>query len=159
MAETVQIAEYFYVQVPDKPGEGARLLSALADAGVNLLAFSAFPAGRKAQLDFVPEDAKAFKAAAKKGKWQVSSAKKVFLISGDDRVGAGAEVLGKLARAKINVIASQAVIAGSGFGMMLWVAPPDVRKAAKALGVPPAAKPAAAVPAAGPAPTGSPAAL
>ena len=44
MAETVQLAEYFYVQVPDKPGEGARLLAQLKEAGVNLLAFSGFPA-------------------------------------------------------------------------------------------------------------------
>jgi predicted amino acid-binding ACT domain protein len=162
MAETVQIAEYFYLQVPDKPGEAARFLAALAGAGVNLLAFSGFPAGRKAQIDFVPEDAKAFKAAAKKGKWQVSAAKKVFLISGDDRVGAGAELMGKLAQAKINVIASQAVTAGGGrFAMILWVAPADVRKAAKVLGVAVPAKPAAAVAvAAGPAsPTGGPTAL
>ncbi len=135
MAETVQIAEYFYVQVPDKPGEGARLLAELKAAGVNLLAFSGFPAGRKAQVDFVPEDAKAFKAAAKKGKWQVSPAKKVFLIAGDDRVGAGADLMQKLADAKVNVTASQAVTAGGGqFAMILWVKPGDVRKAAKALG-------------------------
>jgi predicted amino acid-binding ACT domain protein len=129
---------------------------------VNLLAFSGFPAGRKAQIDFVPEDAKAFKAVAKKGKWQVSPAKKVFLVSGDDRVGAGAELMGRLAQAKINVIASQAVTAGGGrFAMILWVAPTDVRKAAKVLGVALAAKPAATMPVvAGPAPTtGGPAAL
>ncbi len=111
MAETVQIAEYFYTQVPDKPGEGARLLAELKAAGVNLLAFSGFPAGRKAQVDFVPEDAKAFKAAAKTGKWQVSPAKKVFLIGGDDRVGAGADLMQKLADAKVNVTAAQAVTA------------------------------------------------
>jgi predicted amino acid-binding ACT domain protein len=136
MAETVQLVEYFYVQVPDKPGEGARLLAQLKEAGVNLLAFSGFPAGRKGQLDFVPEDAKAFKAAARMAKWQISPAKKVFLISGDDRVGVGADLLGKLAAAKINIIASQAITAGAGrFGMLLWVKPGEVRKAAKALGV------------------------
>ena len=149
MAETVQLAEYFYVQVPDKPGEGARLLAQLKEVGVNLLAFSGFPAGRKGQVDFVPEDAKAFKAAARQAKWQLSPAKKVFLIAGDDRVGVGADLLGKLAAAKLNIIASQAIKAGAGrFGMLLWVKPADVRKAAKALGVGAPAKPAPAAPAA-----------
>jgi predicted amino acid-binding ACT domain protein len=154
MAETVKIAEYFYVQVPDKPGEGARLLAELKEAGVNLLAFSGFPSGRKAQIDFVPEDSKAFKAAARKGKWQVSPGKKVFLVTGEDRVGAGAELLGKLAQAKINVTASQAVTAGGGrFAMMLWVQPGDVRRAAKALG---ADVPAKAAPPETTAPPGQP---
>ena len=148
MAETVQLAEYSYVQVPDKPGEGARLLAQLKEAGVNLLAFSGFPVGRKGQLDFVPEDGKAFRAAARKAKWQLSPAKKVFLITGDDRVGVGADLVGKLAAANLNIIASHAITAGAGrFGMLLWVKPGDVRKAAKALGVTAPAKPAAAAPA------------
>jgi predicted amino acid-binding ACT domain protein len=150
MGETVQIAEYFYVQVPDKAGEGARLLAQLKEAGVNLLAFSGFPQGRKAQVDFVPEDPRAFKAAARKAKWQTSASKKVFLVQGDDRVGAGADLMDKLAEAKINVIASQAITAGGGrFAMILWVAPADVRKAAKALGAataPPKAEVAEAAP-------------
>ena len=148
MAETVQLVEYFYVQVPDKPGEGARLLAQIKEAGVNLLAFSGFPAGRKCQFDFVPEDAKAFKAAARKAKWSLSPAKKVFLVTGDDRVGVGADLLSKLAAAKLNIIASQAVTSGARrFGMLLWVKPGDVRKAAKALGVAAPAKPAAEAPA------------
>ncbi len=135
MSETVQVADYFYVEVPHKPGEGALYLAALKEAGINLLAFSGFPAGRKAQIDFIPEDAKAFRALARQQKWKLTGAKKVFLISGDDRVGVGADLFGKLAEAKINVIASQAVVAGPGrFGMLLWVEPRDVRKAARLLG-------------------------
>ena len=41
-----------------------------------------------------------------------------------------------LADAKINVTAVDAVCAGQGrYGALLWVKAPDVRKAAKALGV------------------------
>ena len=43
MADTVQRVQYFYTEVPDKPGEGARVLSVLKEAGVNLLASQAFP--------------------------------------------------------------------------------------------------------------------
>jgi hypothetical protein len=44
--------------------------------------------------------------------------------------------MAKLAAAKINVIAMQAISAGTGrFGGLLWVKPGDLKKAAKALGV------------------------
>jgi hypothetical protein len=58
MADQIRRVDYFYVEVPDKPGEGVRVLTALKEAGVNLLNFTAFPgAGGKAQLDLVVEDA------------------------------------------------------------------------------------------------------
>ncbi len=135
MAETIRRVQYFYVMAPDKAGEGARALQALRDAGVNLLAFSGFPVGKRAQLDFVPEDAAAFRAAAKRAKWKVVGPKTAFLVEGDDRTGVCAEILGKLAAAKINVTATDAVVAGAGrFGAILWVKPRDVNKAAKVLG-------------------------
>ncbi len=135
MADTIQRVQYFYSEVPDKPGEGARLLSLLRDEGVNLLAFSGFPKGRRAQIDFVPADAAALKAAAKKAKLKLFGPKTGFLIQGEDRVGAMAEIVGKLAEAKVNVTAVQAVSAGVGrYGAILWVKPRDVNKAAKLLG-------------------------
>lgn len=135
MAETIRKVPYFYVMAPDKPGEGAKALQTLRDAGVNLLAFSGFPVGKRAQLDFVPEDPKAFRAAAKRAKWEVTGPKMAFLIEGDDRTGVMADLLGKLAEAQINVTASDAVIAGAGrFGAILWVKPRDVARAAKLLG-------------------------
>jgi hypothetical protein len=133
--ESIRRVQYFYVMAPDKPGEGARALQTLKDAGVNLLAFSGFPAGRRAQLDFVPENPAAFRAAARKAKWAVTGPKVAFLIEGDDRTGVMADILARLADAKINVTASDAVIAGAGrFGAILWVKPRDVNRAAKALG-------------------------
>ena len=135
MATTVRTADYFYIEVPERAGEGASALVQLRDAGVNLVAVSGFPAGRRAQIDFVRENPAAFRAAAKKAGWKVTGPKKVFLIEGEDRVGAMAEAMERLAAAKISVIASQAVCAGAGrFGAILWVAPRDVKRAAKALG-------------------------
>jgi hypothetical protein len=135
MADTVRKAQYFYITAPDKPGEGARALRTLAEAGVNLVAFSGFPAGRRSQLDFVPEDPAAFRAAAKKAKWKVTGPKAAFVVEGEDRRGAVAEILGRLADANVNVTATDAVCAGAGrFGVLLWVKPRDVNRAAKALG-------------------------
>jgi hypothetical protein len=135
MAETIRLIDYFYTEVPDKAGEAARILDQLRDAGVYLLVFSGFPKGRKAQLDFAAPDTAAFKAAARKAKLKLVGPKKAFLIYGDDRIGVGAELLGKLAEAKINVTATQAIFAGADrFGMILWVKARDVKKAATILG-------------------------
>jgi hypothetical protein len=135
MAETVRTMDYFYLMVPDKPGEGARILSELKSAGVNLIAYSGFPEGRGAQLDFVPMDSMGFRDVAKRMKWKVKGPKRCFIIEGDDRIGACADVLGRLATAKVNVVAMDAVAAGSGrWGAILWVAPRDVKKAAGVLG-------------------------
>ncbi|HWQ39339.1 MAG TPA: hypothetical protein VNM24_12155 [Burkholderiales bacterium] len=134
--DTVRKADYFSMEVPNKPGEGARCLKALKEAGVNLLAFTGFPAGRKAQIDFIPEDAAALKAAAKKNKWRLSARKTVFLVQGDDRLGAIHDVVARLAEKKIGITALDAVSAGAGrYGAMFWVKPADVNKAAKALGI------------------------
>src|SRR5216117_2808326 len=88
MADTIRKVNYYYTTAPDKPGEGARLLQALRNAGVNLLAFHAFPSARKSQADFVPADASAFEAAAKAAKIKLSKPKTAFVVEGDDRVGA-----------------------------------------------------------------------
>jgi hypothetical protein len=136
MADEIRQVDYFYAVVPDKPGKAAEILAGLHNAGVNLVGFSGFPKGKKGQLDFIPSDSTAFTAAVKKMKLEVSKKKIGFLIQGEDRPGAVAEVMGKLGAAKINVVSMQAVCAGAGrYGALLWVKPRDLKKAAKALGV------------------------
>lgn len=136
MAEKTRRVDYYYVTVPNRAGQGARILSALHQAGVNLLGFSGFPiGGGKSQLDFLPENSAAFAKAARKAGLKLSKKKVGFLIQGDDRPGAVAEVMGKLAAAGVNVTAIQAVSSGAGrYGGLLWVKTKDLRKAAKALG-------------------------
>ena len=134
MADTMRLVEYYYVMVPNKPGEGVRLLDTLRQEGINLLACSAFPEGRRWQVDFIPADAAAFRQAAKKAKWKLAGPKRGFLMQGDDRVGAVADLLDRLAAAKINVTALDAVCADGVFGVIFWVAPRDVKKTAALLG-------------------------
>jgi len=137
MADTVRRIEYYYVKVPDQPGTAARTLGPLKQSGVNLIAYLAFPIGDKqSQLDLVPENPAALKEAARKADIPLSTGKKAFLIQGDDRVGATADTVSKLAEAKINIIGTMATAAGGGrYGMVLWVAPAEYERAAKALGV------------------------
>ena len=135
MADLIRKVAYFKTETPNRAGEGARVLGALKQAGVNLLAFTGFPAGRKAQMDFIPENSAAFKKAAKKVGIKVGAQKTGFLVQGEDKRGAVAGVMEKLARAKINVTAMDAVSAGKGrYGAIFWVKPGDVKKAAKTLG-------------------------
>jgi hypothetical protein len=128
--------EYYYLTVPDAPGEGQRILLALKDSGVNLLAYLGFPlGGGQSQIDLVPEDPESLKAAAEQVGVTLSEAKRAVLIQGDDRAGAVAETTAKLAEANINITAAAAAGAGSGrYGMILWVAPADYERAADVLG-------------------------
>ena len=72
---------------------------------------------------------------ARKAKWKVTGPKVGFLVEGDDRTGVMADLYAKLAAARINITASDAVIAGAGrFGAILWVKARDVNRTAKALG-------------------------
>jgi len=132
---SIRKADYYTMKVSQRPGAGAQLLAAMKDAGVNLLAFTGFPTGGGAQVDFVPDDGARFRQAAKKAGLRVSRRKTVFLARGDDRVGALTGILGKLAKAKINLVALSAVTAGKRrYGMIFWVKKKDVARAARALG-------------------------
>jgi len=136
MADVVRRVEYQYVVVPDRPGEGLRVLEALRRAGVNLLAYLGFPVeGGRAQLDLVPENPEALRRLAAQEGWQLSAPKRAFLIQGDDRVGAAADHIRKLSEAGLNITAAAAATAGAGrYGMVLWVKPEDYERAAQLLG-------------------------
>ena len=63
MADVIRTAQYFKVQIADKPGTLAGILAPLREAGGNLLAVHAFPRSRRTQVDVVPEDPTALKTS------------------------------------------------------------------------------------------------
>ena len=135
MADGARKVQYAYVMVPNRPGQGAKVLSELQAAGVDLLAYSGFPGKRGAQIDLVTRDMSGLKRVARRNGWRLSKAKKGFLVQGTDRIGAVHRQLARLASRKVNVVAADAVAAGQGrFGMILWVRPKDYARAARALG-------------------------
>jgi len=127
--------DYCYVTVPNRSGQGAKVLSALRKAKVNLLAYSGFPGpGGASQLDLVATSLAPIRKVARKEGWKLSAAKKGFLIQGRDRLGAVHRQIQRLADRNINVTAADAVCAGKGrYGMILWVKPGDYVRASKAL--------------------------
>jgi hypothetical protein len=137
MADRIRRVDYYYIQVPDKPGEGMKVLGKLKEAGANLLAFTAFPVeGGKAQIDLVAENGEVLNRAAKSGGLILSARKQAFYIQGKDRAGAVADTFKRLSDAKVNVHAANASVGpDGGFGFILWVKPQQFEAAAKALGV------------------------
>jgi predicted amino acid-binding ACT domain protein len=134
MATSVRKTTYFSMRTPNRAGQGARLLSALAAHGVNLLGFTGFPNAGGAQVDFIPHNVSKFTIAARKLGMKVSKRKTVFLAQGSDKAGACAAICSKLAKAGINMVAMDAVTAGQGrFGAMFWVKRRDVARASRVL--------------------------
>ncbi|HEV8357527.1 MAG TPA: hypothetical protein VGQ17_12260 [Gemmatimonadales bacterium] len=135
MADTVRKVRYCYVKVPNRPGNGETILRELCDDDVNLVAYTGFPtSGGRAQLDFVADQLGPVRRVARRLGLRASGAKKGFLIQGDDRVGAVHRHLERLAEAKVNVVAADAISVGKRrYGMILWVKPRDYARAARAL--------------------------
>jgi hypothetical protein len=135
MAEEIRRVEHYSVSIPNKVGEGARVLGALRDASVNLIAVWGYPRGTgRAQFEFIPENGGAFAAAAKQAKLRIRKST-AFYIQGDDRPGALADILKKLADARISVGAVQGVSGGAGrYGAVVFLSPAAARKAVAVLG-------------------------
>ena len=137
MAFRIRRVEYFTATVQDQPGEAYKLLSQLADLGLNLLAFTAVPVGPlRAQLTLFPEDPRKMTSAARQAGLALDGPHPALLVQGDDELGALARIHGKIFEANVNVYASTGVADGRGsFGYVIYVRPEDYERAAEALGV------------------------
>ena len=134
MRDSVRKVYHYTILVQNKPGQAFKVLAALVSAGINLLACTGTPRGRRAQIDVVPDDTRKFNAAVRKAGLKFASKKAGFLIQGEDRPGALADNLKLLADKGINVAAVDGLSAGKGrWGAIVWVDPKDVNRAARVL--------------------------
>ena len=135
MGVHIRRADYYYVMVKDRPGEAYRLLTLLAQQGVDLLAFSAVPLGGEAtQLVLFPVDTSLFMKASGMAGLHAEGPQRDFLITVDDQLGACAEIHKKLAEAQINVFSSSGVTDDrGGFGYVIHLRAEDYERAAKVL--------------------------
>lgn len=135
MADKVRKVSYCYTLVSHRAGQGAEVFGKVAQEGVDLLAHVGFPiGGGRAQLDFVTEDISLLRRVARRNRWRLSKVKKAFLIQGSDKTGAVHRHLRRLADAGVSVTAAAAIAAGKRrYGLILWVKPKDLSRAARAL--------------------------
>ena len=136
MPETVRKVDLYSIEIPNKLGEGAKVLGAFREAQINFHGVWGYPLrGKTARVDLVPGDRTAFTKAARKAGLTLSPRQTAFLVEGDDHPGAMSEILSKLSGGGINVFAAQAVCTGGNrYGGIIMVGAEDVRKATKLLG-------------------------
>ena len=132
---TARKIDVLTVKLDPKPGALAQVLSAFREAKVNLTASWGYQMGPgEAQAHFFAADTdRARQALAKLGKAPKTEA--AFWVEDADKVGNYLGVLEKLAKAGVNIEATDAFGIGGKFATVIFVAENDVSKAAKALGV------------------------
>ena len=137
MSYKVRKLNYYYAITQDKPGEAHKILSILADVGVNQLAFNAMQMGpERSQITLFPEDESLLINVAQKAGLNLDGPYQAILVQGSDKLGALVEVHEKLHNANINIASSTAIADGSGsYGYLIYVRPDDYNKAAEALSI------------------------
>jgi hypothetical protein len=135
MAFTIRPVDYYYLNVRDELGAAYRLLSVLAERGVNLLAFTAVPAGPSlAQFAIFPEDPNTLVAEARAAQLPLEGPHHALLVQGDDVLGAFANVHERLYRAGVDIYASAGVTdARRAFGYVVYVREDQFERAVAAL--------------------------
>ena len=132
---TVKKINLLTVKLDPKPGALAQVLAAFREAKVNVTASWAYQMGPgEAQAHFFTSDLdRAKQALTKAGK--TPKTESAFWVENADQIGNYHSVLQKLAKAGINVEATDAFGIGGKFATVIFVAEGDVAKTAKALGV------------------------
>lgn len=137
MAHEIRRVEYFHTTVPDRPGEAFRFLSALADAGVNLLAFTAIPVGiLQTQLTIFPDESGRLQSIGTRLGLELDGPHGALLVRGEDVSGALVDVHERLYDAGVNVYAASGVAGSEGrYGYVIYLRPEEMGRALDALGI------------------------
>lgn len=135
MYYNINRVDYFYTTVKDQPGEAYKLLTALADLGVNLVAFNAVPLGSSgAQFSLFPENTELLMSVANKANINLQGPNPALLIQGEDEIGALAEIHEKLYNANINIYSGNCITSGRGtFAYLVYLRPDEYQKALEVL--------------------------
>jgi len=137
MSNKIQKLNYYYAIIQDKPGESHKILSMLADVGVNQLAFNISRIGpERSQITLFPEDEAKLVSVTERAGMTLDGPYNAIMVQGSDELGALVEVHEKLHDANINIASSTAIADGNGsYGYIIYVRPDDYNKAAEILSI------------------------
>ena len=133
MAVTVKNVTIWRKEVAHAPGELARALRPLTDAGADLQVIMAYAEGDRGIVEVCPISGKRLTAAAEKSGFAASS-KPALLVEGNDRPGLGLEIAAAIAERGISISFDVTQVIGKKFSAVYgFHAPEDARTAAAAI--------------------------
>lgn len=130
---TAKRVTYFKAKIEDKPGSLHDLVKNLKAKDLGLLSLKGISQGTQGEILVVAKSPDKLRKAWTDAGLLIEEGT-AFYLSGVDKVGALNPDLDGLAKAGINIVATEAVATGRSYGAILWVDPADVEKTAKVLG-------------------------
>ena len=121
------------MQIEDEVGALHRVLSVLNEAGVNMLAIASMRR-QGTSLMAIPENVSAVRGIAADQGVHLTT-RQVFLIEGDDRVGALVDITKALTDAGINIEDVAALSASTRYAAVITFADADLEAASEVLGL------------------------
>jgi hypothetical protein len=127
--------EYYNIIIQGHIAEGSELLSTIADAGVDFLAYKATPLEQnRTQFTLFPINGSKMRAGAIKAGLKLDGPHSAVIITGDEEPGALAEIYRKLCQAGIQVEESSGIAhINGGYGVVLHLKQEDCDRAMAAL--------------------------
>lgn len=122
----VERKTYYLISTEDRPGQLARFSKRMSEHEVNLAAVWSFGTGRgNAEIMAIPSDPQAFKEVAREAGW-VFREGKCFHLTGEDRAGALADTLDRIAQEGINLHAVDAMGFQTRYAAYVWCEEKDM---------------------------------
>ncbi len=125
-AMDIERATFFVIATEDRPGQLARFSHCMSEKEVNLAAVWSFGTGRgNAEIMAIPRDPDRFRQIARDSGW-VCREGSCFHLSGEDRAGALADTLDRIAQEGINLHAVDAIGFEGRYSSYIWCDEKDV---------------------------------
>ena len=132
MAKAKRLA-YFKTNIDDKPGALLALTKDLKGKKLDLIALKGVAQAGQGEILVIAKSPDKLRDAWKASGSLVEEGT-VFFLSGTDTTGALVTSLDAIAKAGVNLVATEALAVGGKFGAVIWVSPEDLDKTAQALG-------------------------
>jgi hypothetical protein len=119
---------FFVIATEDRPGQLARFSKQMSEHEILLEAVWSFGTGRgNAEIIAIPREPVAFRKTAREAAWIVREGS-CFHLSGEDRAGALADTLDRIAQEGINLYAVDAMGLEGRYSAYVWCSEADFEK-------------------------------